>query len=148
MRQPLPLTTALTTPTFAAAAAAETAATTEANTAVAAAAAAPAAPASPAAASWHLPLCWILRGGLGTTQKCCRSYSVAASCYHPPLIYAPPTHSTLAAAVVARPWSSNGNTSQLVQLPSYVNVVCLSLMRPDVTYTGGLSFDGTGLDFR
>ncbi|KAH7620133.1 hypothetical protein NADE_008407 [Nannochloris sp. 'desiccata'] len=45
------------------------------------------------------------------------------------------------------PWSSSAATNKLANIPAYVNYVILSFMRPDSTYTGGVTFSGTGLDF-
>lgn len=46
-------------------------------------------------------------------------------------------------------WASSAATSSLAKLPSYANVVILSFMMPDTTYTAsnGISFQGTGLQF-
>jgi hypothetical protein len=46
------------------------------------------------------------------------------------------------------PWVGNAADSQLASLASYVNIVCLAFMLPDSTYTGGVTFQGTGLSFR
>jgi chitinase len=45
------------------------------------------------------------------------------------------------------PWSATPAVNNLANIPSYVNYVILSFMRPDSTYTGGVTFAGTGLDF-
>lgn len=45
------------------------------------------------------------------------------------------------------PWSSSPTSNRLVNLPPYVTQVFLSFMKPDVTYTGGVTFQGTGLQF-
>ncbi|MBW4670302.1 MAG: hypothetical protein KME60_23530 [Cyanomargarita calcarea GSE-NOS-MK-12-04C] len=44
-------------------------------------------------------------------------------------------------------WGSEPNQLQLANLPSYVNMVIVSFMKPDATYGGNLSLAGTGLDF-
>jgi chitinase len=44
-------------------------------------------------------------------------------------------------------WSSTGLDTGLANLPSYINAVLISFMRPDCTYQGKLSLGGTGLDF-
>lgn len=46
------------------------------------------------------------------------------------------------------PWAATASTSRLANLPAYVNIVVLSFMRPDATYTSGsMQFTGTGLEF-
>lgn len=48
----------------------------------------------------------------------------------------------------SEPWSSDGNRTNLGNLPSYVNVVNLSFMQPDATYQkGSMQLSGTGLQF-
>lgn len=44
------------------------------------------------------------------------------------------------------PWIGNGNESELANVNGY-NTVLLSFIQPDTTYTGGLTFEGTGLQF-
>jgi len=44
-------------------------------------------------------------------------------------------------------WASDGKSSHLANLPSYVNVVNLAFMRPEGQYNGNLNIGSTGLDF-
>lgn len=44
------------------------------------------------------------------------------------------------------PWVASGADSELASLEGYT-LVMLSFMQPDCTYTGGLTFEGTGLQF-
>jgi len=44
-------------------------------------------------------------------------------------------------------WVSDGANSELANMASYANVVCLAFMSPDCHYAGGLSLGGTGLQF-
>jgi hypothetical protein len=44
------------------------------------------------------------------------------------------------------PWVGDGNESELANLNGY-NTVLLSFIQPDTTYAGGLTFEGTGLQF-
>ena len=44
------------------------------------------------------------------------------------------------------PWTGNGAESELANLTGYTTVL-LSFMQPDTTYAGGLTFEGTGLQF-
>lgn len=45
------------------------------------------------------------------------------------------------------PWKGTAATHRLATLPSYVNIVYLSFMLPDATYSGGVTWSGTGLQF-
>eukprot|EP00887_Chlorella_sp_A99_P003179 scaffold9.g3179.t1 len=46
------------------------------------------------------------------------------------------------------PWTSNPATSRLATLPPYVNLVILAFMQPDcASYPGGITFQGTGIQF-
>ncbi|KDD74727.1 hypothetical protein H632_c1110p2, partial [Helicosporidium sp. ATCC 50920] len=47
----------------------------------------------------------------------------------------------------ADPWAGSGSTSKISQIPTYANYVILSFMKPDSSYNGGVTFDGTGLQF-
>jgi chitinase len=44
-------------------------------------------------------------------------------------------------------WAGSAATSKLANLPSYVNMVLLSFMQPDATYSGGVTWAGTGIQF-
>jgi hypothetical protein len=44
------------------------------------------------------------------------------------------------------PWTGNGNESELANLNGY-HTVLLSFIQPDTSYAGGLTFEGTGLQF-
>lgn len=44
-------------------------------------------------------------------------------------------------------WAENPQELQLAQLPPYVNVVVVSFMKPDGTYSGNYNLEGTGLKF-
>lgn len=44
------------------------------------------------------------------------------------------------------PWTGNGEDSELAKLSGYTTVL-LSFAQPDMTYTGGLTFEGTGIQF-
>ena len=48
-----------------------------------------------------------------------------------------------------RSWAGDYTRSSLFKLAPYVNVVCLSFMQPDTTYSAasGTTFAGTGLQF-
>ena len=45
------------------------------------------------------------------------------------------------------PWTSSAASSRIANLPPYVTQVLLSFFNPSSTYTGGVTFAGTGLDF-
>ncbi|KAF8057665.1 endochitinase [Scenedesmus sp. PABB004] len=46
------------------------------------------------------------------------------------------------------PWASSGAAMDLAKIPSYINVVVVSFVKPDCTYTpGSLLLTGTGIDF-
>ena len=45
------------------------------------------------------------------------------------------------------PWKSDPADSALANLPPYVTHVIVSFLRPETSYDGGLTFQGTGLDF-
>lgn len=45
------------------------------------------------------------------------------------------------------PWTSSAPTSQIANLPPYVTQVLLSFFNPAGSYSGGVTFTGTGLDF-
>lgn len=44
-------------------------------------------------------------------------------------------------------WANQGMSTDLANLPSYVNLVLVAFGRPDMTYSGDLNLDGTGLSF-
>ncbi|WDV45142.1 glycosyl hydrolase family 18 protein [Clostridiaceae bacterium M8S5] len=44
-------------------------------------------------------------------------------------------------------WANQGMSTDLANLPSYVNLVLVSFGKPDMTYSGNLNLDGTGLSF-
>lgn len=44
-------------------------------------------------------------------------------------------------------WASQGNATDLANLPSYVNLVLVAFGMPDMTYSGDLNLEGTGLSF-
>ncbi len=44
-------------------------------------------------------------------------------------------------------WGSEPNQLQLANLPSYVNMVIVSFIKPDATYSGNLNLANTGLQF-
>jgi chitinase len=44
-------------------------------------------------------------------------------------------------------WAGTGASLRLAKLPSYVNMVLLSFMQPDSSYSGGVTFAGTGIQF-
>ncbi|PSC68420.1 chitinase, partial [Micractinium conductrix] len=45
------------------------------------------------------------------------------------------------------PWKGSAATHRLATLPAYVDLVYLSFMYPDATYTGGVTWAGTGIQF-
>ena len=45
------------------------------------------------------------------------------------------------------PWKATAAETSLANLPPYVNVVIISFLVPNTTYSGGLTLEGTGLDF-
>jgi hypothetical protein len=47
----------------------------------------------------------------------------------------------------ADPYAESAEESAIASLPSYVSIVCLSFMTPNTSYAGGVTFDGTGLEF-
>jgi chitinase len=44
-------------------------------------------------------------------------------------------------------WTLNAESTQLANLPPYVTQVAVSFFKPDSTYSGGLTWEGTGLGF-
>ena len=58
----------------------------------------------------------------------------------------PPTRACLQSW--SDPYAETAAASQLATLPPYVNIVCLAFMQPDTSYAGGITLDGTGLQFR
>jgi len=44
------------------------------------------------------------------------------------------------------PWAMSAEQVPIAAMPNYVNVIIMSFMKPDTTYAGGVTFQGTGLD--
>jgi chitinase len=68
----------------------------------------------------------------------------------PPSPPSPPRSKSIYSAYFATwsdPYFSSANNSALANLPPYITHVILAFMRPDTTYPGGVTFQGTGIDF-
>ncbi len=82
----------------------------------------------------------------------CRGFEGGSSCEAWSRFFPNQTSQTVPSTLQAQswtdPWVSSATSSQLASLPSYVNIVCVAFMLPDASYSGGVTFEGTGLSFR